>query len=145
MSAVTLVLCHWKKLEHLGWNLSYTELLDLCVLQGLSSNVLSDSDPGFICYRASVIYMFSHATGFCLFNSRTFVEAQTKLTNVLPWWHKGGWTGHLLVQQWQLEVMLCHRCVDVAVLEAICSTVLTPGISGWGFLAALKVDVHEPN
>lgn len=46
------------------------------------------------------------------------------------------------MQQWQLQVRLCHSCVDVAVLEEICSTLLTPGISGGGFLAALKVDVH---
>lgn len=52
VSAVTWVLCHWKKMEHLGWNLSSTELLDLCVFQGLSYNVLSGNDPGFICYRA---------------------------------------------------------------------------------------------
>lgn len=90
MSAIPYVLCHQEKLAHLGWNLSSAELLDLCVLPGLSYNVLSDSDPGLISYRASTLSILSHATGFCLFNSKTLLKAQTKLTNVLPWWHKGG-------------------------------------------------------
>ena len=60
-AAVWCVLCHREELEHLGWDLSSTELLDPCVSQSLSCNVSTDTGPGLTCYRASVISMFFYA------------------------------------------------------------------------------------